>query len=187
MDGHSADSTRTVAEDAGAIVYMDRGRGKGAAIRQSLELTDADVVVFMDADGSHDPSHIPRLVLPVVRGDADLCVGSRFAGGSDELSATVAQLIRTMGNISINIAINRRWNQNLTDTLNGFRAVSRRAVLTCGLRENRHTIEQEMVMKMLGHGYTVMNIPAHEYSRQPWREPYQYLERVASVRMVRVR
>lgn len=166
MDGRSTDRTRAVAESAGATVFPDVGLGKGAAIRQSLELVDADVVVFMDADGSHDPTDIPRIALPAVCGQADLCVGSRFAGGSDELSATVAQLIRTIGNIAMNIVINRRWNQHLTDTLNGFRAVRRRPCLSIGLRENRHTIEQEMVMRMLGHGYTVMNVPAHEYARQ---------------------
>jgi dolichol-phosphate hexosyltransferase len=166
MDGHSSDQTAAIASGMGAKVYTDPGRGKGGAIRQSLTLTDADVIVFMDADGSHDPSDIPRLALPVIRGETDLCVGSRFAGGSDELSVSVGQLIRTIGNISMNIAINKRWQVALTDTLNGFRAVDRQAALNIGLREDRHTIEQEMVMKMLRHGYRVINTPTHEYNRK---------------------
>ena len=55
---------------------------------------------------------------------------------------------------------------NLSDTLNGFRAVHRQAAMSVGLREDTHTIEQEMVMKMLRHGYRVMNIPTHEYPRK---------------------
>jgi hypothetical protein len=93
-------------------------------------------------------------------------VGSRFAGGSDELSVGVGQLIRTIGNISMNIAINKRWDVALTDTLNGFRAVDRLALLDIGLREDRHTIEQEMIMKALRHGYRVINTPSHEYERK---------------------
>ena len=69
-------------------------------------------------------------LLPVVRGETDLCVGSRFAGGSDELSVGFGQLIRSNGNILMNIAINKRWNISLTDTLNGFRAIRRQAALS---------------------------------------------------------
>lgn len=166
MDGHSADLTIERARAEGAEVHTDPGRGKGAAIRSSLALVQEPVVVFMDADGSHDPADIPRLAAPVVAGDADLCVGSRFTGGSEELSITVGQLVRTIGNISMNIAINKRWGVELTDTLNGFRAVRRVAALEVGLREDIHTIEQEMVMKMLLAGYRVLNIPTHEYRRQ---------------------
>lgn len=166
MDGRSSDQTATIAKEAGAIVHTDEGKGKGGAVRQSLELVDADIVIFMDADGSHDPVDIPRLALPVVRGEADLCVGSRFAGGSDEMAVGFGQLIRSNGNILMNIAINKRWKVTLSDTLNGFRAIRRRAALSVGLKENRHTIEQEMVMKMLRHGYKVINVPSHEYERK---------------------
>src|SRR6266513_2415425 len=167
MDGRSKDRTAAIAAEAGATVHIDNGQGKVAATRQILELVDADVIVFMDADGSHDPADIPHLALPVVHGQADLCVGSRFAGGSDELSVGFAQLIRSNGNILMNIAINKRWNVSLSDTLNGFRAIRRQAALSIGLRENRHTIEQEMVMKMLRYGYRVMNVPTAWMVRYP--------------------
>jgi len=166
MDGHSTDLTVKRARAEGAEVHADPGKGKGAAIRASLSLVEEPIVVFMDADGSHDPADIPRLAAPIAAGNADLCVGSRFTGGSEELSITIGQLIRTIGNISMNIAINKRWGVELTDTLNGFRAVRREAALEVGLREDIHTIEQEMVMKMLLAGYRVINIPTHEYSRQ---------------------
>ena len=166
MDGHSADGTAAEAASAGATVHTDPGKGKGSAIRRSLELVKADAIVFMDADGSHDPADIPVLVHPIVAGQAELCVGSRFAGGSDELSVSMGQLIRTIGNISMNIAINSRWRTRLTDTLNGFRAVCPSAALAIGLKEDIHTIEQEMVMKMLRHGFRVQNVPTHEYARK---------------------
>ena len=177
MDGQSLDETAARAEAAGARVIRDTGRGKGAAIRQSLAATTADIVVFLDADGSHDPADIPALVRPVLERRAELCVGSRFSGGTDELSVTVSQLVRTIGNVAMNIAINTRFGVALTDTLNGFRAVRRTVALEVQLQENRHTIEQEMVMKVLSYGYRVVNRPTHEYSRRfgtshiaVWRE-----------------
>jgi glycosyltransferase involved in cell wall biosynthesis len=177
MDGHSTDRTAARAAEAGASVHPDPGKGKGSAIRKSLDVVDADIVVFIDADGSHDPADIPRLVAPLVEGKADLCIGSRFTGGSEELSVSLPQLIRTIGNILMNIAINQRWNVALTDTLNGFRAARVTAARRIKLTENTHTIEQEMAMKMLRHGYRVMNVPTHEYARthgashiRIWRE-----------------
>jgi len=166
IDGRSRDGTANAARKAGAKVFTDSGLGKGAGIRESLGHSQAEVLVFMDADGSHDPADIPRLAGMILSDDADLCVGCRFSGGSEELSVSTGQLIRTVGNIAMNIAINRRWNVQLSDTLNGFRAVRRAAALQVELIEDRHTIEQEMVMKFLRHGYRVLNIPAHEYPRE---------------------
>lgn len=166
MDGHSTDRTAELARAAGATVHQDPGLGKGSAIRQSLDLVDAEIVVLMDADGSHDPADIPSLVAVVARDEAALCVGSRFAGGSEELSVTLGQLIRTIGNISMNLAINWRWGVALTDTLNGYRAGRREVLRSIGLEENIHTIEQEMVMKTLRNGYRVVNVPTHEYARR---------------------
>jgi dolichol-phosphate mannosyltransferase len=187
VDGRSTDRTAAVARSAGATVHTDSGRGKGGAVRESLALVPADVLVFMDADGSPDPTDIPRLVLPIVREEADLCVGSRFTGGSEELSVSVAQLVRTIGNISMNIAINLRWKVALTDTLNGFRAIRRECALRIGMTEDKHTIEQEMVMKMLRHGYRVINVPTHEHARQYgtshiniWREWPTFVRCVAA-------
>jgi len=177
MDGHSTDRTRAHALAEGARVELDPGKGKGSAIRAAMSLAKGDVLVFMDADGSHDPHDIPRLAKPVVEGEADLCVGSRFLGGSEELAINVSQLFRSVGNISMNIAINKRFNVRLSDTLNGYRAIRRDVALRLGLTENRHTIEHAMVIRALRMGCRVTNIPVHEYARKHgtshiriWRE-----------------
>lgn len=166
MDGRSTDGTAAVAQEKGARVFQDDGQGKGSALRQSLGLVSGDVCIFLDADGSHDPNDIPRLLKPLSEGMGDLSVGSRFSGGSDELSHSLPQLVRTIGNILMNIMINRRWGVDLTDTLNGFRAIKTRVARAVGLQENIHTIEQEMIMKCLSQGYRVLNVPTHEYSRR---------------------
>ena len=177
MDGGSVDRTSIRAREAGAAVHTDPGLGKGSAIRASLEIARGDIVVFMDADGSHAASDISRLVAPIIAGEADLVVGSRFTGGSEELSVNVPQLVRTIGNISMNIAINTRFGVELTDTLNGFRAIRASAARALLLKEDRHTIEQEMVIQALRRGFRVINRPAHEYAREfgestisVWRE-----------------
>jgi len=166
MDGNSSDRTAAEAEAAGAVVRQDPGRGKGSAVRASFALARGEIVILMDADGSHDPRDIPRLAAPIEADRADLVVGSRFAGGSDELAVNVPQLIRTIGNISMNIAINKRFGVGLTDTLNGFKAVRKSMALRLPLKENWHTIEQELAIQALRHGYRVINVATHEYARE---------------------
>ena len=166
MDGKSTDRTASEARAAGAAVHADPGLGKGSAVRASFPLATGEIVVLIDADGSHDPRDIPRLAAPIEKDEADVVVGSRFAGGSDELALNFAQLIRTVGNISMNIAINKRFGVGLTDTLNGFKAIRRSTALQLPLKENRHTIEQEMVIQALRRGYRVINVATHEYARE---------------------
>jgi dolichol-phosphate hexosyltransferase len=166
VDGHSRDRTRDIALEHGARVIVDRGKGKGDALRLALDEAAGDIVVFIDADGSHEPNDIPALVAPIIAGQSDLVVGSRGKGGSDELHGTLEQLIRYVGSQLIMLGINYRWNVRLTDSQNGFRAIRRDVGRKLGLRSNLTTIEQEMMMKALKKGYRVSEVPSHEYERK---------------------
>jgi dolichol-phosphate mannosyltransferase len=165
VDGHSTDTTADVARQSGVRLIQDNGKGKGDGIRVGSSAASHEVIVFLDADGSHDPADIPRLVEPILRGDADLVIGSRGKGGSDELHGDFDKLMRLLGSNIILIGINWRWNVGLTDSQNGFRAIRRDVILDLHLNENITTIEQEMTMKALKRGYRVSEIPTHEYAR----------------------
>jgi glycosyltransferase involved in cell wall biosynthesis len=166
IDGHSRDRTREIAATHGARVILDGGKGKGEALRMALDEAAGDIVVFMDADGSHESRDIPMMVAPILAGQSDMVVGSRGKGGSDELHGTLGQLIRYTGSQLIMLAINYRWGVRLTDSQNGFRAVRRKVGKDLGLTSNLTTIEQEMLMKALKKGYRVSEIPSHEYERR---------------------
>jgi dolichol-phosphate hexosyltransferase len=166
IDGHSTDATREIAQAHGARVVLDAGRGKGQAIRQSLRDATTDILVFIDADGSHDSKDIPALVAPIAAGTADLVIASRGRGGSDELHGTIGQFIRYVGSQLIMLAINYRWGVRLSDSQNGFRAIRRDVGLALDLKSNLTTIEQEMLMRALKRGYRVSEIASHEYERR---------------------
>ncbi len=166
VDGHSRDRTAHIARACGVRVLTDHGRGKGDALRVGAAAVRHEITVFMDADGSHDPADIPRLVAPIRAGRADLVIGSRGTGGSDELHGDIEKLLRLIGSDIILIGINLRWRQRLTDSQNGFRAIRTEVVRSLGLRENLTTIEQEMTMKCLKKGYVVAEVPSHEYARR---------------------
>jgi glycosyltransferase involved in cell wall biosynthesis len=147
VDGHSQDRTVEIAASYGVRVVKDNKRGKGDAIRVGALAAAHEIVVFMDADGSHDPADIPHLVEPILDGDID-------------------KLFRMVGCDIILIGINMRWKQNLTESQNGFRAIRTEVIRSLNLKENITTIEQEMMMKCLKRGFRVSEVPTHEYSRK---------------------
>ena len=166
VDGGSSDGTAEIARLAGARVEVYRAPGKGRALRRALELVEAPVTVFIDADGSHVASDIPRLAAPVIEGEVAMAVGCRWTGGSDELHGDINKWIRRAGSRVLTTLVNLRWGADLTDIQNGFRALDTRIGQRIGLRQPDFTTEQEMIMKFLAGGFRVTNVPSHEYARQ---------------------
>jgi len=166
IDGHSTDQTREIAAAHGAKVYLDNRKGKGDGIRTAIQKVTGDIVVFIDADGSHSPSDIPRLVEPILSEKSDHVTGSRSLGGSDELHGDIFKFIRNMGSDIITLGINYRFNVRLTDSQNGFRAIRTSVLKQLDLKENITSIEQEMIMKTLKKGFRISEVSTHEYARK---------------------
>lgn len=166
IDGDSRDDTGKIAEEEKAEVFKDDGTGKGKAVRLGIEKARGDITVFIDADGSHDAKDIPKLVMPIALDKADMVVGSRSTGGSDELHGDMDKFLRLLGSVVIRLFINLRWGKKLTDVENGFRAIKTSVVRSLDLREDITTIEQEMIMKALKKGYRISEVASHEYARK---------------------
>ncbi len=162
----SHDKTLDIVKKNHVNYVFDHGMGKGEAIRTAISTVKEGVIVFMDCDGSHDPADIPRMVEPIKKGRADLIVGSRMLGGSDELHGTFLNYIKTVGTEFIQLIINYRFGVQLTDCENGFRAIRTDVAKKLKLNANDFDIEQEMVMKALRKGFKVNEVAAHEYERK---------------------
>jgi dolichol-phosphate hexosyltransferase len=166
VDGHSRDRTRELAEAAGARVLQDHGRGKGDGYRTAAAEARGEVVVFLDADGSHDPADIPKLVAPIREGRLDFVIASRWHGGSDDVHPNLAHFVRDLGGNLLSMLISWRFHHEITDCLNGFRALRRDKMLGLNLTADDFDIEHEMVMKALKQGLRLGEVGAHEYARQ---------------------
>ena len=183
VDGRSTDDTAEVSRKNGAKVIVDDGRGKGAGIRLAIREVDKPILVFMDADGSHDPDEIPRFRFAFeANPHAGLVTGSRVKGGSDELHGNLSKFLRIIGSNILTAVIDMRWRVPLTDTQNGFRALRREVGLTLGLREDGFTIEEEMIMETLRRAHPILEVPTHEYERvtgdshiQLWRVSFRFV------------
>lgn len=166
VDGHSRDRTREVAENLGVKVILDNKKGKGEALRHVVNFVNGNIIVFIDADGSHDPKDIPKLVEPIIKDEADHVSGSRLIGGSSELHGGFDECFRLMGSSFITACINWRFKVKLSESQNGFRAIKTDIIKQLGLEENITTIEQEMIMKTLKKGFRMAEVPSHEYERK---------------------
>ena len=165
IDGHSTDGSRTVANNAGVKVFEDNGKGKGAGIQLGIQKASGDIIVFIDADGSHKASDIPKLTKPIRENRADLVIASRGMGGSDELHGDFEKTIRMIGSAIITQVINWRFHSHVTDSQNGFRALRRTIGKHLSLQENSFAIEQEMLIKVLKYQYRITEVASHEQKR----------------------
>lgn len=147
-DDGSSDMTGEIAERLGAkVVRHERNLGKGAAIRSlfdSAKRLGADVVVTIDADGQHDPDEIPKLVEPILSGEADIVIGSRSLAGSE------MPRYRRVGRRALDRATITAGRVKVADTQSGFRAYSKDAVKSLEVTESGIGVDSEILMKAGG-------------------------------------
>ncbi|HXI11803.1 MAG TPA: glycosyltransferase family 2 protein [Thermoanaerobaculia bacterium] len=149
-DNGSRDSTASVAARHGARVATATTRGYGAACAAALTLLadDCEIVVFMDADASDNPSELSRLVEPIVRGDADLVIGSRTLGVAESGALSPQQRV---GNRLAVFLIRQLFGWAYTD-LGPFRAIRRSLLDRIDMQDRAYgwTVEMQVRALQLG-------------------------------------
>jgi glycosyltransferase involved in cell wall biosynthesis len=151
VDNGSSDGSAAVARAAGALVVCEPARGFGAACWTGLRAATADVVCFMDADGSLDPGELPRVSAPVALGRADIVLGARRAGrGAWPAHARVANRLLAS-------ELRRRGGVVLSD-LGPMRAARRVALLELGIADRRFGWPLEMVLRAARAGWRIEEV-----------------------------
>jgi glycosyltransferase involved in cell wall biosynthesis len=158
VDNGSRDGTAAAARAAGALVVREPRRGYGAACLRGLaELRDRPprAVVFLDADYSDDPREMGRVVEPVLRGEADLVIGSRVRG-TREPGALLPQA--RFGNALATFLIRLFYGARFTD-LGPFRAVSWDALERLRMRDLDYGWTVEMQVRAARRGLRSVEVP----------------------------
>ena len=155
----STDSTKVVAEQAGArVVSHPYSKGNGAAIKTGAREAIGSIIIFMDADGQHDPQDIPRLIEKIEQG-YDLVVGARQKGSQ-------ASVGRGIANTLYNNLATYMTEQKVEDLTSGFRAVQAdkfREFLY--LLPNGFSYPTTSTMAFFRAGYSVAYVPIHTAKR----------------------
>jgi glycosyltransferase involved in cell wall biosynthesis len=151
VDNGSDDGSPDIARELGARVIVEPARGFGAACFAGLSAATADVVCFMDCDGSLDPGDLPLVAEPVVEGAIDLSLGARDAEhGAWPLHARVA-------NRALAFELRRRTGIRLKD-LGPMRAATRSGLLDLGLRDRGFGFPLEMVLRAAQEGWRISEV-----------------------------
>lgn len=157
-DDGSTDLTGKIAERLGAeVIRHERNMGYGAALSSLFKRAHEmgpDVMVILDGDGQHDPGGIPRLVGPVLDGEADIVIGSRFLGEAVKMPKKRRRGVEVITKLV-------RWGSynDITDAQSGFRAYSRKAVELITPTEYGMGASTEILLKGEKRGLKVKEIP----------------------------
>ena len=146
VDGGSRDRTVERATEAGARVIIELRRGYGRAIQAGIAAVrgDADILVFLDGDGSDPAEFIPALVSPIAAGRAVFVLGSRVRGPREPGSLAPQQLLAGhVGGLLLRLVYGARF----TD-LSPFRAIRSDAVKGLGMKEETFGWNLEMLMRV---------------------------------------
>ena len=156
IDNGSRDGTADVARRAGARVVAEARRGYGSACLAGLATLapGAEIVVFLDADGSDDPAQLPLLVAPIEADEADLVVGSRTASGHAE-GLTLQQ---RLGNAIATRWLRVRFGLPATD-LGPFRAIRKSALDGLAMSDRDYGWTVEMQIKAARRGLKYREVP----------------------------
>ncbi|MBC7232552.1 MAG: glycosyltransferase family 2 protein [Chloroflexi bacterium] len=158
VDDGSTDATAEIAEAAGAIVIRHpQNLGKGAALntgfREARKLLP-QAVVILDADGQHQAREIPSLMRPVLQGEADMVVGSRFLG----VRSAIPRL-RMFGMRTLTVASNLGSGVRVSDSQTGFRAFSEEAFSRIDFQSSGFSVESEMQFLAKRLGLRIVEVP----------------------------
>lgn len=165
VDNGSRDRTADRATAAGARVVFESRRGYGSACLAGMRAAQhADVLVFLDGDGSDVPEDLPQILAPILRDEADLVLGSRIRGRSEPGSLSAHQI---WGNRIVLALLRMLYGMRLTD-LGPFRAIRREALTRLGMSHPTYGWPIEMIVKAAKSGMKIVEVPVN-YRRRVGR------------------
>jgi glycosyltransferase involved in cell wall biosynthesis len=170
VDDGSGDGTAAVAEAKGArVLRLPFNLGIGGAVQTGFRYAfehDYDLAVRVDGDGQHDPSQLGRLVAPVLAGDADIAVGSRFAAeGAGYRSSRARRIgIRLLARI-----VSRIVGQRVTDTTSGFQALNKHGIALFARDYPHDYPEVEATVMVFRHRLRLCEVPVVMREREGGR------------------
>lgn len=169
VDDGSKDATAELASSAGATVLrLPYNLGIGAAVQTGLQYArdnDFDIAVQIDGDGQHDARELAQLLAPIISGEADIAVGSRFAG--ERLYRP--SVARRIGIVLFAGLVSLIVRQRVTDTTSGFRAMNRRGIRLFAADYPHDYPEVEATVLVFRHRLRLVEVPVAMRQRETGR------------------
>jgi dolichol-phosphate hexosyltransferase len=183
VDDGSSDGTRDLLRetdwpDAVRVVYHEKNRGKGAAVRTGVQEAQGRWTTIMDADLEYDPSDIGLLLEPLRTGRAQVVYGTRAFKSHSAYSFWYV-----VGNRAVTLAANVLYNSWISDMMTGHKAMATELFRELPLRERGFAIEAEITARLLSRGIRIYEVPIEYVARG--REDGKKLTAVDGLRVLR--
>lgn len=136
------------------VLRLGQNRGKAAAIQCAIEHAHGDLYIIQDADLEYDPAQIPRLLTPILRGDADIVYGSRFLGRLEGMKP-----LHVWGNRFLTWVTNRLYGTRLTDMETCYKLAPATLYRSLDIASRRFELEPEITAKLLRQGHAIVEVP----------------------------
>ncbi|MBI3299575.1 MAG: glycosyltransferase family 2 protein [Elusimicrobia bacterium] len=166
VDGDSTDGTLEFLAARGVRRAARPSAGRGEAFRIAFAEASGDALVFFSPDGNEDPADIPRF-RPLLEEGCDMVIASRMMAGARNEEDDDAVPLRKWANKAFNLMANLTWNRGpfISDSINGYRAISRAAWERLALDGRGYTIEYQSSIRAMKLGLKVAEFPTHEGGR----------------------
>lgn len=175
VDDGSTDHTRDLARRRGlSVLSHPCNLGYGASVATGLRYAacrSAHAAVLMDADGQHDPGAIPRLLRPVLAGEADVAIGSRYLAGGGYRSS----LSRRAGSALFAGLLSLVARRRVRDTTSGFQCIGREVILELADSYPTDYPDAQVILQLLLSGRRVAEVPASVRPRRAGRSMHSWL------------
>lgn len=156
VDDGSNDNSVEISRSRGVKVYsLKNHMGKGYALRVGFAMAKGEIVATIDSDGSHRPEELPLLLTPVLKGQADLVIGSRFRtenpGPGKRFNAAGVRIF--------NILIHILTGAAVSDSQSGYRVMKSAVLKNLNLKSEEYEIESEILVKIAKQRFRVKEVP----------------------------
>ena len=161
---NSQDKTPDIAKELGAKLITPDRNGYGYAYGCGFSEAKGRYIVMGDADDTYDFLDIPRLLAPVLNGEADMVIGSRLNGKMEK--GAMPWHHKWIGNPLLTWILNLFYNSGVSDTHCGFRAIKREFLDKLELKSDGMEFASEMIIKAARYGLLIKEIPINYYKRK---------------------